>query len=58
MLRCRASYIKTPDPPLAEPDPPEQYIAEPEPDPEPELHVPLMIFIIGSIVLALLDPLE
>jgi hypothetical protein len=53
MLRCRASYIKTPDPPQA---PPQHYIAEP--DPEPELHVPLMIFIVGSLVLALIDPLE
>jgi len=55
MLRCRASYIKTPDPPQA---PPQHYIAEPDPDPEPELHVPLMIFIVGSLVLALIDPLE
>jgi hypothetical protein len=54
MLRCRASYIKTPDPPPQYIKEPEQYIEEPE----PELHVPLMIFIIGSVVLALIDPLE
>ena len=58
MLRCRASYIKTPDPPPQYIKEPEQYIEEPEPEPEPELHVPLMIFIIGSVVLALIDPLE
>jgi hypothetical protein len=68
MLRCKASYIKQPKPPQPEPEPtpplePIYYYKE-EYQPEEvegyvsDIHVPIMVFIIGFITLALLHPLE
>lgn len=56
MLRCKASYIKQP-PPDPEPE------VEPVPLPEPyvsevDVHLPIMIFILGFVTLAVLHPLE
>jgi hypothetical protein len=62
MLRCKASYLKPPEPPQ-----PEAYryydynYEEPEEDEDEEIgevHIPIMIFILGFITLALVHPLE
>jgi len=64
MLRCRASYIKQPEPPqpISEPEPEEvmYYYKEPEvvEGYTTDIHLPIMVFIVGFITLALLHPLE
>jgi hypothetical protein len=67
MLRCKASYLKQPEPPQPVPAPePQQYIYQYKEAYQPEvvegyttdIHLPIMVFIVGFVTLALLHPLE